>query len=76
MKKSIPIIWERESEAFILGIGREREFPLTPVLIMMMAVTLIMMMAMILVIMALILITMMIAMILMVLVLAASDQSQ
>ena len=29
MKKSIPII--RESEAFILGNGREREFPLTPV---------------------------------------------
>ena len=23
MKKSIPIIWERESEAFILGNGRE-----------------------------------------------------
>ena len=33
MKKSIPIIWERESEAFILGNGREREFPLTPVLL-------------------------------------------
>ena len=32
MKKSIPIIRERESEAFILGNGREREFPLTPVL--------------------------------------------
>ena len=32
MKKSIPIIWERESEPFILGNGREREFPLTPVL--------------------------------------------
>ena len=31
MKKSIPIIWERESEAFNLGNGREREFPLTPV---------------------------------------------
>ena len=31
MKKSIPIIWERESEAFIDGNGREREFPLTPV---------------------------------------------
>ena len=31
MKKSIPIIRERESEAFILGNGREREFPLTPV---------------------------------------------
>ena len=30
MKKSIPIIWERESEAFIIGNGREREFPLTP----------------------------------------------
>ena len=30
MKKSIPIVWERESEAFILGNGREREFPLTP----------------------------------------------
>ena len=30
MKKSIPIIWERESEVFILGNGREREFPLTP----------------------------------------------
>ena len=30
MKKSIPIIWERESEAFIFGNGREREFPLTP----------------------------------------------
>ena len=30
MKKSIPIIRERESEAFILGNGREREFPLTP----------------------------------------------
>ena len=26
MKKSIPIIRERESEAFILGNGREREF--------------------------------------------------
>ena len=31
MKKSIPIIRERESEAFILGNGRERVFPLTPV---------------------------------------------
>ena len=30
MKKSIPIIRERESEAFILGNGREQEFPLTP----------------------------------------------
>ena len=30
MKKSIPIIRERESEAVILGNGREREFPLTP----------------------------------------------
>ena len=30
MKKSIPKIRERESEAFILGNGREREFPLTP----------------------------------------------
>ena len=30
MKKSIPIILERESEGFILGNGREREFPLTP----------------------------------------------
>ena len=30
MKKSIPIIRERESEASILGNGREREFPLTP----------------------------------------------
>jgi len=30
MKKSIPIIWEWESEAYILGNGREREFPLTP----------------------------------------------
>ena len=30
MKKSIPIIRERESEAFILGNGRELEFPLTP----------------------------------------------
>ena len=29
-EKSIPIIRERESEAFILGNGREREFPLTP----------------------------------------------
>ena len=32
MKKSIPIIRERESEAFILGNGREQEFPLTPVI--------------------------------------------
>ena len=32
MKKSIPIIREWESEAFILGNGREREFPLTPVM--------------------------------------------
>ena len=31
-EKFIPIIWERESEPFILGNGREREFPLTPVL--------------------------------------------
>ena len=31
MKKSIPIIRERESEAFILGNELEREFPLTPV---------------------------------------------
>ena len=30
MKKSITIIRERESEAFILGNGWEREFPLTP----------------------------------------------
>ena len=30
MTKSIPIIREWESEAFILGNGREREFPLTP----------------------------------------------
>ena len=30
MNKSIPIIRERESEAFILGNGREQEFPLTP----------------------------------------------
>ena len=30
MKKSIPIIQEWESEAFILGNGRELEFPLTP----------------------------------------------
>ena len=29
MKKSIPIIRERELEAFILGNGRERELPLT-----------------------------------------------
>ena len=31
MKKSIPIIWEWKSEVFILGNGREQEFPLTPV---------------------------------------------
>ena len=30
MTKSIPIIREQESEAFILGNGWEREFPLTP----------------------------------------------
>ena len=30
MKKSIPKVQERESEASILGIVREREFPLTP----------------------------------------------
>ena len=30
MKKYIPIIRERESEAFIPGNGRERDFPLTP----------------------------------------------
>ena len=30
MKKSITIIRERESEAFILGNGGEREFPRTP----------------------------------------------
>ena len=30
MKKSIPIIRERESEAFILGNGRERELAFTP----------------------------------------------
>ena len=30
VKKSIPIIRERESEALILGNGGEREFPLTP----------------------------------------------
>ena len=34
MKKSILIIRERESEPFILGNGREREFPLTPVLVL------------------------------------------
>ena len=34
MKKSIPIIRERESEASILGNGREREFPLTPVVLL------------------------------------------
>ena len=33
MKKSIPIIREWESEAFILGNIREREFPLTPNLV-------------------------------------------
>ena len=31
MKKNIPIIRERESEAFILGNELERGFPLTPV---------------------------------------------
>ena len=31
MKKSIPKVRERESEASILGNVREREFPLTPV---------------------------------------------
>ena len=30
MKKFVLIIWEWESEAFILGNGPEREFPLTP----------------------------------------------
>ena len=30
MKKSIPKVRERESEAAILGNDREREFPLTP----------------------------------------------
>ena len=30
MKKSSPIIRERESETFIPGNGREREFPLSP----------------------------------------------
>ena len=30
MKKSIPIVREWESEAFILGNGEEGEFPLTP----------------------------------------------
>ena len=30
MKKSIPKVRERESEASILGNDREREFPLTP----------------------------------------------
>ena len=30
MKKSIPKVRERESEAFILGNDREREFLLTP----------------------------------------------
>ena len=33
MKKSIPINWERESEVFILGNEREREFLLTPALV-------------------------------------------
>ena len=33
MKKSIPKVWERESEASILGNDREREFPLTPALL-------------------------------------------
>ena len=31
MKKNTPMIQEWESEAFILGNGREREFLLTPV---------------------------------------------
>ena len=30
MKKSIPIIWEGESETFIPGNGREQEFLLSP----------------------------------------------
>ena len=30
MKKDIPKVWERESEASILWNDREREFPLTP----------------------------------------------
>ena len=30
MKKSIPKVQERESEASFLGNDREREFPLTP----------------------------------------------
>ena len=30
MEKSIPILRERESEAFIPGNGREQEFTLTP----------------------------------------------
>ena len=30
MKKSIPKVQERESEASILGNDREQEFPLTP----------------------------------------------
>ena len=34
MKKSIPKVRERESEASILGNDREREFPLTPVYIL------------------------------------------
>ena len=34
MKKSIPKVWERESEASILGNDREREFPLTPALVL------------------------------------------
>ena len=32
MTKFIPIIWERESEAIILGNVREQEFLLTPIL--------------------------------------------
>ena len=34
MKKDIPKVRERESEASILGNDREREFPLTPALLM------------------------------------------
>ena len=34
MKKSIPKVRERESEASILGNDREREFPLSPALTM------------------------------------------
>ena len=30
MKNPIPLIRELESDAFILGNGQEREFPLTP----------------------------------------------